>query len=175
MKGRQQGCSTYTEGRFFQRVTHYKGLRAFILTHKDEATAAIFGMAKRFYTHCPVSLRPLRSASNAKELVFSLLDSGYKVSTAGSEGTGRGETIQLFHGSEVAYWPNAETHVAGALQAVPDEPGTEIILESTSNGRQGLFYAMCAAAMRGEGEYILVFIPWFWQREYRKAPPVGFA
>ena len=26
----------------------------------------------------------------------------------------------------------------------------------------------------GEGEYILVFIPWFWQREYRKAPPVGF-
>ena len=55
LKGRQQGCSTYTEGRFFQRVTHYKGLRAFILTHKDEATAAIFGMAKRFYTHCPPS------------------------------------------------------------------------------------------------------------------------
>ena len=74
----------------------------------------------------------------------------------------------------MAYWPNAETHVAGALQAVPDEPGTEIILESTSAGRQGLFYEMCAAAMRGEGEYILVFIPWFWQREYRKTVPPGF-
>jgi hypothetical protein len=28
--------------------------------------------------------------------------------------------------------------------------------------------------MRGEGEYILVFIPWFWQREYRKEVPDGF-
>ncbi len=60
------------------------------------------------------------------------------------------------------------------MQAVPDEPGTEIILESTSNGRQGLFWEMCAAAMRGEGEYILVFIPWFWQKEYRKPVPEGF-
>ena len=53
-------------------------------------------------------------------------------------------------------------------------PGTEVILESTSNRRKGLFYEMCAAAMRGEGEYILVFIPWFWQAEYRKPMPDGF-
>ena len=174
LKGRQQGCSTYTEGRFFQRVTHRRGTRAFILTHMDEATNNLFGMAKRFYEHCPEVVRPSLQFSNAKELVFDKLDSGYKVGTAGSKGTGRGDTIQLFHGSEVAYWPNAATHVAGALQAVPDEPGTEIILESTSAGRLGLFYDMCAAAMRGEGEYILVFIPWFWQPEYRKPVPEAF-
>jgi Terminase RNaseH-like domain len=174
LKGRQQGVSTYTEGRFFHLSTHRRGTRAFILTHMDEATANLFGMAKRFYDHCPEVVRPSLAASNAKELVFDVLDSGYKVGTAGSKGTGRGQTIQLFHGSEIGFWPNAATHVAGALQAVPDEPGTEIILESTSNGRQGLFYEMCAAAMRGEGEYILVFIPWFWQPEYRKPVPEGF-
>lgn len=174
LKGRQQGCSTYTEGRFFHKVTHSVGLKAFILTHLDEATNNLFGMAKRFYEHCPAVVRPSLRASNAKELLFDKLDSGYKVGTAGSKGVGRGDTIQLFHGSEVAYWPNADTHVAGALQAVPDEPGTEVILESTSNGRKGLFFEMCAAAMRGEGEYILVFIPWFWQPEYRKAVPEGF-
>jgi hypothetical protein len=174
LKGRQQGCSTYTEGRFFWRTTHGRGLKAFILTHLDEATSNLFGMAKRFYENCPEVVRPHLAASNAKELVFDRLDSGYKVSTAGSKGTGRSDTIQLFHGSEVAYWPNADTHVAGALQAVPDEPGTEVILESTSAGRQGLFYERCAAAMRGEGEYILVFIPWFWQPEYRKEVPDGF-
>ena len=174
LKGRQQGCSTYTEGRFFQKTTHTRGTKAFILTHLDEATANLFGMAKRFYENCPEVVRPSLLASNAKELAFDRLDSGYKVRTAGSKGTGRSDTIQLFHGSEVAYWPNADTHVAGALQAVPDEPGTEVILESTSAGRQGLFYEMCAAAMRGEGEYILVFIPWFWQPEYRKAVPDGF-
>lgn len=174
VKGRQQGCSTYTEARFFHKVTHRVGTKAFILTHLDEATNNLFGMAKRFYEHCPPVVRPSLRASNAKELIFDRLDSGYKVGTAGSKGVGRVDTIQLFHGSEVAYWPNADTHVAGALQAVPDEPGTEVILESTSNGRTGLFYSMCAAAMRGEGEYILVFIPWFWQPEYRKAVPDGF-
>jgi hypothetical protein len=174
LKGRQQGCSTYAEGRFFHAVSHRRGVKAFILTHLDDATNNLFGMAKRFYEHCPAVVRPSLRASNAKELLFDKLDSGYKVGTAGSKGTGRGETIQLFHGSEVAYWPNADTHVAGALQAVPDEPGTEVILESTSNGRKGLFYEMCAAAMAGEGEYILVFIPWFWQAEYRKAVPGGF-
>src|ERR1700761_6910965 len=98
LKGRQQGCSTYTEGRFFQRVTHSRGVKAFILTHLDEATNNLFGMSKRFYEHCPEVVRPRLRASNAKELVFNLLDSGYKVSTAGSKGTGRSDTIQLFHG-----------------------------------------------------------------------------
>lgn len=174
LKGRQQGCSTYAEGRFFHAVSHRRGVKAFILTHMDDATNNLFGMAKRFYEHCPDVVKPSIRASNAKELAFDQLDSGYRIGTAGSKGTGRGETIQLFHGSEVAYWPNADTHVAGALQAVPDEPGTEVILESTSNGRKGLFYEMCAAAMAGEGEYILVFIPWFWQAEYRKAVDEGF-
>jgi hypothetical protein len=175
LKGRQQGSSTYTEGRFFHAVTHRRGTKAFILTHVDDATSNLFGMAKRFYEHCPEVVRPSIMASNARELVFNVLDSGYKVGTAGSKGVGRSDTIQLFHGSEVAYWPNAETHMAGALQAVPDEPATEIVLESTSAGRRGLFFEMCDAAMRGEGEYILVFIPWFWQREYRKELPQGFA
>jgi hypothetical protein len=174
LKGRQQGVSSYTEGRFFWRVTNRRGLKAFILTHLDEATANLFSMAKRFYENCPEVVRPSLAASNAKELIFDQLDSGYKVSTAGSKGTGRSDTIQLFHGSECGYWPNAETHVAGALQAVPDEPGTEVILESTSAGRQGLFWERCDAAMRGEGEYILIFIPWFWQPEYRKPVPAGF-
>jgi hypothetical protein len=168
LKGRQQGVSSYTEGRFFWRVTHRSGARVFILTHMDDATNNLFGMAKRFYENCPEVVRPSLAASNAKELIFDQLDSSYKVGTAGSKGVGRSDTIQLFHASESAYWPNAQMHVAGALQAVPDEPGTEIIVESTSAGRTGLFYEMCSAAMRGEGEYILVFIPWFWQREYRK-------
>jgi hypothetical protein len=174
LKGRQQGCSTYVEGRFYWKVTHRKGTRAFILTHMDEATNNLFGMAKRYHENCPELVKPSTRASNAKELIFDRLDSGYKVGTAGSTGTGRGDTIQLFHGSEVAYWPHAETHVAGALQAVPNEPDTEVILESTSAGPLGLFYEMCKAAQDGHGEYILIFVPWFWQSEYRLNPKPGF-
>lgn len=169
LKGRQQGCSTYVEGRFFWKVTHQPASQAFILTHEDAATANLFGMAERYYEHCPGLLRPSCGTANAKELAFDRLDSGYKVGTAGKKDIGRSGTIQLFHGSEVAYWPNAETHMAGVLQAVPDIDGTEVILESTSAGAQGLFHAMCKEAYAGQGEYQLIFVPWFWQAEYRKA------
>ncbi len=72
------------------------------------------------------------------------------------------------HNSEVAFWPNAEEHLSGVLQAVPDAPGTEVILESTSNGVGGVYYDYVMEAMAGDGEYELVFVPWYWQPEYRK-------
>ena len=53
LKARQPGCSTYIEGRAYWKVTHRTGVRAFILTHKQEATDNLFGMADRFHTNCP--------------------------------------------------------------------------------------------------------------------------
>ena len=174
LKARQPGVSTYVEGRFFWRVTKQSGLRSFILTHSGDATANIFGMAERFYERLPEPLKPRTIAANAREMHFDLLDSAIQVSTAGAKGAGRSSTVQLFHGSEVAHWQDAASHMAGVLQAVPDLPGTEIILESTGNGIGGLFYDMCQAAERGDSEYALIFIPWFWHEEYRTEPPVGW-
>ena len=175
LKGRQQGCSTYVGARYYHRTTWAKGVRTFILTHEDKATANLFEMVNRYHDHCPVFVKPSTGAANAKELFFDKLDSGYLVATAGTKGVGRSATIQLFHGSEVAFWPNAETHAAGVLQAVPDEPGTEVILESTANGLGNLFHQKWQDAERGEGEFIAVFVPWYWQEEYRKPVPAGFS
>ncbi len=174
LKGRQQGCSTYVEGRYYWRVTHQRGVRAFILTHEQEASNNLFEMAERFHAHCPPVIRPHIGAANAKELHFDRLDSGYKVGTAGTKGVGRSSTVQFFHGSEVAFWPFAETHAAGVLQAIPEQPGTEIILESTANGIGNFFHAQWQAAEAGTSDYIAIFIPWFWQSEYRKPVPEGF-
>ncbi len=175
LKARQPGVSTYVAGRFFWRVTHNPGLQAFILTHRNQATDNLFAIAKRFQEHCPAPVRPVLGTSNAKELRFSGLDSGYRVGTASAAGVGRSETIQCFHGSEVAFWPRAEEHAAGILQAVPDAEGTEVILESTANGLGGVFYDLCRAAERGEGDFELVFIPWFWHADYRRPVPEGWA
>lgn len=174
LKGRQQGCSTYVEGRFYWRVSHSKGLRAFILTHEDEATSNLFEIASRYHDNCPALVKPATGASNAKELNFSALDSGYKVGTAGNKGVGRSSTVQLFHGSEVGFWPNAQAHAAGILQAIPDAPGTEAFLESTANGIGNFFHQQWQAAEAGQSEYIAIFVPWYWQPEYRKDVPAGF-
>lgn len=174
LKGRQQGGSTYVEGRFYWRVTHSKGMRAFILTHDDGATTNLFEMVERYHENCPALVRPTASTSNAKELMFDQLDSGYKVGTAGNKGVGRSSTVQLFHGSEVAFWPNAKGHAAGVLQAVPDEPGTEVVMESTANGLGNFFHLQWQLAEAGQSEFIAIFVPWFIQREYRKPVPPGF-
>jgi hypothetical protein len=102
LKGRQQGVSTYVGARFYHNTTHHFGVKCFILTHEQSATDNLFAMVERYHEHCPPLVRPTTGASNAKELSFSKLDSGYAVGTAGSKAVGRSSTIQLMHGSEVA-------------------------------------------------------------------------
>lgn len=168
LKGRQQGISTYIGGRIYHKVTHRRGVRAFILTHEKEATENLFGMSERYHNNCPELVRPMTGVNNAKELYFSGLDSGYKVGTAGNKGVGRSSTIQYLHGSEVAMWPNAEEHSKGIIQAVPNEPGTEIFLESTARGIGNYYHEQWQLAESGESDYIPIFVPWHWQTEYQR-------
>lgn len=167
LKGRQQGCSTYVQARDLHIVCTGRGKKAFILTHEAEATKNLFNMTKRYIDNIPEGLIPLPDNSSAKELIFRSLDSGYAVGTAGNKSAGRSQTIQIFHGSEVGYWPNAEEHAKGILQAVPNEAGTEIILESTANGIGNYFYNMWMAAISGQSDFQAIFVPWYWQPEYR--------
>jgi hypothetical protein len=174
LKGRQQGASTYVGGRFIHKTTHNKGVRAFILTHDGESTNALFEMTERYYDNLPPSVKPVASTANAKELHFGAIDSGYKIGTAGNKAVGRGQTLQYFHGSEVAFWMNASEHTKGIMQAVPDAPGTEVIWESTANGVGNFFHQQWKIAEKGLSEFIPIFVPWYWQTEYIKALPKGF-
>jgi hypothetical protein len=175
LKGRQVGISTYIAGRFYWRVSHRRGVRAFILAHLDTASDNLFGMAKRFHDGCPELVRPQTGKANAKELSFAALDSGYKVATAGSAEVGRSETIQFFHGSEYAFWPNAQNHSAGIRQAIPNVAGTEDIRESTANGIGNPFHAEWKAAERGDSEYEAIFLPWYWHEEYIAEAPADWS
>jgi hypothetical protein len=171
LKGRQQGASTYIEGRLYWNCTKTKGVRAFILAHESESTNSLFTMAKRYYENTPLPMRPELQTSNAKELVFSKLDSGYKIGTAGNKEVGRSQTNQFFHGSEVAFWENPGELVKGVLQTVPDMKGTEVYYESTANGMGNFFHEKCMDAMKGVGDFHFVFTPWYWQDEYKRDLP----
>lgn len=174
LKGRQQGCSTYVGGRFYHKTTHNFGIQTFILTHALDATNNLYKMAQRFYENTPRAVQPEVSTNNSKELIFGDLDSGYKIGTAENKSVGRSSTIQLFHGSEVAFWANASEHAKGILEAVPNASGTEIILESTANGVGNYFHQMWQKAEAGLSDFIAVFVPWFWQEEYTADVPQEF-
>jgi hypothetical protein len=167
LKGRQQGCSTYVQARYFHKTITNKGLKTFILTHEASATKNLFEMTKRYYEHLPDGLCPRAGRDSAKELRFDSLDSGYAIGTAGAKGTGRSQTVQLLHGSEVAFWPNAAEHAQGLMQAVGEQDGTEIILESTANGIGNYFHSVWTASEQHKSNFQSIFVPWYWQPEYR--------
>jgi hypothetical protein len=174
VKGRQQGCSTYVGGRFYHRATRTRGTSVFILSHEAETTKKLFRIVERYHDNCPALLRPTTRIANRRELHFDQIESDYSIGTAGNENVGRGGTIQLFHGSEVAFWERTEEIKTGILQSVPDLDDTEVILESTANGMGNMFYEGCMQALDGLGDYEVIFIPWYWQDEYRATVPKDF-
>lgn len=174
LKGRQQGISTYIGGREYHRTINIKATDTFIFSHEASASDSLFHMVKTYHENSPQIMKPVLGKSNAKELLFPNLQSGYKVGTAGTGGLGRGKTFQNLHWSEVAYSKNCDEHSKGVMQTVSDAPGTEIILESTSNGQGDYFHRMCMNALSGETDYQLIFIPWYWQDEYKREVPEDF-
>jgi len=172
LKGRQQGCSTYIGGRYFHKTQFNAGLKTFILAHRDDATDNLFKQVKRYYENLPQVVQPSTSYSNRKELIFDRLDSAYGLGTAGSGSVGRSDTIDLLHGSEAAFWANVDELRTGVLQAA--EMAQEIVFESTANGYDPMFFPMWQDAEAGKGQYEAIFIPWYWQDEYRSPVPDGF-
>lgn len=174
LKARQQGFSTYVGGRFYHHTTRFSGKATFILSHEADTTEKLFQIVERYHKNCPDPAKMQTDVANRRRMVFSGINSEYYVGTAGNENVGRGGTIQYLHASEAAFYPDGDGFSKGLLQSVPDLPGTEVIIESTANGMDELFYKMCMDAQSGKGDFELFFSPWFWQQEYRKELPADF-
>jgi hypothetical protein len=173
LKARQLGVSTYVAARKFHRAIHNPGLRVAVVGHERRASSNLFGIVKRFYENMPAEIRPSVGTSNAEELIFDRIDSGYLVSVATVEGTGRSATAQLLHASETAFWANLPLQLASLLQVVPDTDGSEVIIETTANGYND-FHTLWRKAEAGESEFMPIFLPWSIDPQYRKKTPPDF-
>jgi len=169
LKARQLGFSTVIQGELFRRtVTTTR--TTMTMAHDYESTQKLRRMADRFWEHCRFgNAQPARRYSNASLATYPEFDSTSIIATAGSVEIGRGDTYSDCHGSEVAFWPDAERIMAGAMQG--GSPDT--VLESTPNGAQGWFYDKCMEALLGQGGWKLHFYPWWWDDDYRIALEPG--
>lgn len=182
LKARQQGLSTWTSGYLYFCLSQEKAQKGIVVAHKSDSTRSLFDMYKRFHSECPEPLKPSTSYSGRKELVFDRLDSAIQVATAGGTGIARGETLQAAHLSEVAFWPqeSARDNFTALTQAIPNTPGSIVIIESTANGMSGnLFYELWQGAgdvvgQPGTNGYVRFFSPWFDSEEYREPVHADF-
>src|SRR5262245_31448882 len=173
LKARQLGISSYVAARFYHKTINSPGLRTIIIGHEKGASSNLFQIVKRFHDHVPDDMRLSIGTSNAEELVFDKIDSGYLVTVATLEGAVQSATSQKLNASEVAFWPDLPAQMASLMQTVPDMDGTEVILESTANSFND-FFKLWRKAEAGESEFIPVFLPWSLAPEYRGKPDADF-
>ena len=173
LKARQLGISTYVAARYYKQTTSNPGLRTIIIGHEKVASKNLFQLVKRFHEYMPDGMRQSTGTSNAEELIFDNIDSGYLVSVATEEGSGRSATAQILHASEAAFWVDLPTQLAALMQTVPDIDGTEIIIETTANGYND-FHKLWRKAESGGSEFTAVFLPWSIDPAYRAKLPDDF-
>jgi len=171
LKARQQGISTYCAARVFWKTYFSPYTRSVVMAHDSATSDALFNMSRNIIDN--MEEPPLLQKSNAKEILFEHNKSGYRLYTAGSKEAGRGTTPTIAHLSEVAFWQFDEQILAGLFQGISQENETEVILESTANGASGEFYRLFQGAVKGENEYLPIFLPWYITPEYTRDCPEG--
>lgn len=181
LKARQMGFSTYTEADCLHQTVTNSLFSSTIIAHEEPASQNLYNMFKTYYENLPDALRPMRKRNNSKELLFENptsddveknrnpgLKSAVKVATAKNTATGRSQTINYLHASEVAFWDKPEETFTGLLQCVPKSPKSTVIMESTANGVGDYFYNAWHRAVRGESDFVPLFFAWFEMEEYRE-------
>ena len=182
LKSRQMGFSTDTEGRMIYNTATKENRNGLVVAHRSDSTQALFAKTKYFYDNLDESVKPLKQASNATELIFNEpthykgdtkgINSKIKVQTAGKAGIGRSDTFHYVHLSEFGFWEGSDTNspdkqLTGILQSVPDSLDTWVIIESTANGMNE-FKTEWDKAVNGESAFYPLFLPWYEHEEYTK-------
>lgn len=172
LKARQQGLSTVITAWQYFWVSQRGAQKGLVMAHEADATATLWDMYKRVHDNVPVAVKPHSKYNSKNELTFDVLDSALRIATAGGRGVARGDTLQVCHLSEVAFWPPgfAKANFNGLIQAVPDERGTAVFIESTAQGMVGKFreaWVGATAIDHTATGYEGFFSAWFESDEYR--------
>lgn len=147
LKSRQQGISTKKLARNLDRCMFIPGYEAGIQSYGKNESKKLATRAKLMWDRFPEVIKQFLGLSiikmNSDEIVFSN-GSILKI------GNFRGDTLQSLHVSELGkiarkYPEKAEELKAGAFQAVAQ--GNIISIESTAEGKSGLFYTMWQTAV----------------------------
>jgi len=191
LKARKLGFSTWISVKFLQRLTQIEYQAAIVCAQDTKTAGVIFDMAKIAHAHLPTeaelglgfNIRPDMIGSSFSPNGRKFMQFGepskrmrqmgrtgesiFEIDTANAPEAGRGYTPSMLHLSEVARWEGdqASRKMLSLLNAVPYEPETIIVLESTANGLNH-FHRRWISAKEGlddpdTGEtYVALFVPW---------------
>lgn len=172
LKSRQMGTSTLSEAIVYAFCSLRGVSQGLVLADDEEGASDIFKMNETFYGEMQRQypyLTPNKTRSDEKRMEFFNTKSGIRIETARNKRAGRKYTYRYAHLTEVAFYEDLKTLLAGLLPSVPDQPETIIILETTANGMNYFaeFWNQKKKAFEeGRTEWIPIFLPWSEHEEY---------
>lgn len=167
LKARQIGISTVIEAICFVLAMVLNNLRVLIVAHELDASEHLLGITTGYWNSYPLRAAYTPKHASTKRLGWKETKSSIQISTAKNLAGGRSRTIHCLHGSEVAFWDDAETLMSGLRQAIPDTGISLIFLESTANGIGDFFQSTWDDAEDGTTDFVPKFYPWWKHPEYR--------
>lgn len=179
-KSRQHGVTTYWEIAYLDDTLITPNTVTSIVAHRQKDVQKLFRIVKFAYKACPdqfllesgqVWEKPRASYDNMNELVFPEINSAISVGLDVRSGT-----VNNLHVSEAAFIKDAaDKIVAASMEAVPKrELGSNISVESTSNGVGNWYEEEWNMAEDGDGEFDAFFYGWFADPQNAIAPPKGW-
>jgi hypothetical protein len=165
LKARKLGFSTWVTAKGVQRVTQLPYQYMVSIAHLQSAAGQLMDMARLMYDNLPTqeelgldfSIRPQIVGQGQTRNGARFLSLGDKrrpteasvveTMTAGAKGGGRASTPSVMHFSEPAHYDDPD-FITGALSALPLEPETIGVLESTAKGFNH-FFTIWDNAVRG--------------------------
>lgn len=184
LKSGKIGFSTLIALRGLLKIITNAGNNAFVLSYDDDSVKKVlFPLVHFAIDRMP---DPFGSAfrkgalraefSSVNEIFFPVLNSRFRVASAGNKNAAVSSSIQFLHGSEVSRWDkhdpqqllsNLLSHMVGDHR--------EVHLESRPNGDVGIFPETYWEAVRGQNDFTPFFYEWFWDYMHQaKDLPEGF-
>ena len=161
LKGRQQGFTTWITAYQLALSLLNNNFTGFTVTHDGDTSKHIFNdKAKYPYNQLPNKLRPTKKIDSKTELFFDIINSSWRIATAGNKDLGRSKTIKFLHASEVGLWENIADIFAAVAPAITKDAIQ--IMETTAQGFNE-FYDIWAD---DDNNWIKLFYKWWDTPEY---------
>ncbi|MDR3141271.1 MAG: hypothetical protein LBU37_06065, partial [Tannerellaceae bacterium] len=169
-KCRQWGCTTFVQNYMnWIQTIHKRNWNSVICAHVKDGSITARSMLERTIKNMPpignilFSIKNYQNTQNIKEIP----ERGCTITigTAIEPDSVRSQDVKMAHFTEEAYYPNTEANNPALLEtsiiaAIPPDPDTLIVCESTPNGLD-YFYEQYELAKAGETSYDAIFVEWW--------------
>ncbi len=172
LKARRVQVSTGTASHYFHNTPFRSGQHAAVIAHDLETATNLFSIYKRFQDNYKpfgdlIKLPALVKDADGKMEWAN--GSSVLIGTANALNFGRSFNLRRVHFSEAAFYKDFAALFKSVLSAVPKDPDSMVLVESTANGVGDAFHKLWldASDPKSGSEWVALFFAWWEHPDYR--------